>query len=88
MNIQIFYFTYIALFFFSFILCTYSFVFLLHRSRDVENGGVGALHVVGVQAVLTEYLIRFYELIFDVKVPSVPSGEQGEGIYLNLTQLK
>lgn len=61
--------------------CVLTFLFL-YRSRDVENGGVGALHVVGVQAVLTEYLIRFYELIFDEKVPSVPSGEQGEGMYV------
>ncbi|KAG8199000.1 hypothetical protein JTE90_001799 [Oedothorax gibbosus] len=51
----------------------------LLRSRDVENGGVGALHVVGVQAVLTEYLIRFADLIFDEKVPFL-SGSEQEGL--------
>ncbi|XP_015923117.1 uncharacterized protein [Parasteatoda tepidariorum] len=51
----------------------------LLRSRDVENGGVGALHVVGVQAVLTEYLIRFSDLIFDEKV-SLLSGSEQEGL--------
>lgn len=56
-------------------------IFFLFRSRDVENGGVGALHVVGVQAVLTEYLIRFHDLIFDEKVSLVPGSEQNEGIY-------
>lgn len=49
------------------------------RSRDVENGGVGALHVVGIQAVLTEYLIRFSDLIFDEKASFLSSSEQ-EGI--------
>ncbi|XP_035217110.1 GTPase-activating protein CdGAPr-like isoform X2 [Stegodyphus dumicola] len=49
----------------------------LLRSRDVENGGVGALHVVGVQAVLTEYLIRFADLIFDEKIPLLPSDQEG-----------
>ncbi|GFY50175.1 hypothetical protein TNIN_132391 [Trichonephila inaurata madagascariensis] len=51
----------------------------LLRSRDVENGGVGALHVVGVQAVLTEYLIRFSDLIFDDK-GSLLSGSEQEGL--------
>ncbi|GFR18631.1 GTPase-activating protein CdGAPr, partial [Trichonephila clavata] len=51
----------------------------LLRSRDVENGGVGALHVVGVQAVLTEYLIRFSDLIFDDKGSLLSSSEQ-EGL--------
>ncbi|KAF8783241.1 Rho GTPase-activating protein 32 like protein [Argiope bruennichi] len=51
----------------------------LLRSRDVENGGVGALHVVGIQAVLTEYLIRFSDLIFDDKASFLSSSEQ-EGL--------
>ncbi|GBO00768.1 GTPase-activating protein CdGAPr, partial [Araneus ventricosus] len=51
----------------------------LLRSRDVENGGVGALHVVGIQAVLTEYLIRFSDLIFDEKASFLSSSEQ-EGL--------
>ncbi|XP_076325636.1 uncharacterized protein LOC143233352 isoform X2 [Tachypleus tridentatus] len=42
----------------------------LLRSKDVEGGGgVGALHVVGVQAVLTEYLIRYVDLIFNNRLP-------------------
>ncbi|GIX72526.1 hypothetical protein CEXT_626881 [Caerostris extrusa] len=45
----------------------------LLRSRDIENGGVGALHVVGVQAVLTEYLIRYTDIIFSEKMPVFPS---------------
>ncbi|XP_042895156.1 uncharacterized protein [Parasteatoda tepidariorum] len=45
----------------------------LLRSRDIENGGVGALHVVGVQAVLTEYLIRYTDIIFSEKMPIFPS---------------
>ncbi|XP_013781686.2 uncharacterized protein LOC106465982 isoform X3 [Limulus polyphemus] len=51
----------------------------LLRSKDVESGGgVGALHVVGVQAVLTEYLIRYVDLIFNDKLPILqsPSSEQ------------
>ncbi|XP_067138233.1 uncharacterized protein [Centruroides vittatus] len=45
----------------------------LLRSRDVEGGGVGALHVVGVQAILTEYLIRYVDLIFSDRIPAFPS---------------
>ncbi|XP_054706969.1 LOW QUALITY PROTEIN: rho GTPase-activating protein 32-like [Uloborus diversus] len=45
----------------------------LLRSRDIENGGVGALHVVGVQAVLTEYLIRYTDIIFSEKMPIFPT---------------
>lgn len=45
----------------------------LLRSRDVEGGGVGALHVVGVQAILTEYLIRYVDLIFSDRIPTFPS---------------
>lgn len=53
------------------------------RSRDIENGGVGALHVVGVQAVLTEYLIRYTDIIFSEKMPIFPTLSVGEGnIYL------
>ncbi|XP_076366943.1 LOW QUALITY PROTEIN: uncharacterized protein LOC143255339 [Tachypleus tridentatus] len=51
----------------------------LLRSKDVESGGgVGALHIVGVQAVLTEYLIRYVDLIFNDKLPILqsPSSEQ------------
>ncbi|PRD36183.1 UNVERIFIED_CONTAM: CdGAPr [Trichonephila clavipes] len=51
----------------------------LLRSRDIENGGVGALHVVGVQAVLTEYLIRYTDIIFSEKMPVFPSPKINEG---------
>ncbi|GBL62072.1 hypothetical protein AVEN_140962-1, partial [Araneus ventricosus] len=47
-------------------------------SRDIENGGVGALHVVGVQAVLTEYLIRYTDIIFSEKMPVFPSPKISE----------
>ncbi|CAL1265806.1 unnamed protein product [Larinioides sclopetarius] len=50
----------------------------LLRSRDIENGGVGALHVVGVQAVLTEYLIRYTDIIFSEKMPVFPSPKISE----------
>ena len=36
----------------------------LLRSKSLELGGVAALQGVGVQAVVTEYLIRYCELIF------------------------
>ncbi|XP_013786309.1 uncharacterized protein LOC106470310 [Limulus polyphemus] len=42
----------------------------LLRCKEMEaGGGVGALHVVGVQAILTEYLIRYVDLIFREKLP-------------------
>ncbi|XP_076322325.1 uncharacterized protein LOC143231655 isoform X3 [Tachypleus tridentatus] len=42
----------------------------LLRCKEMETGsGVGALHVVGVQAILTEYLIRYVDLIFREKLP-------------------
>ncbi|KAG8177293.1 hypothetical protein JTE90_023610 [Oedothorax gibbosus] len=50
----------------------------LLRSRDLENGAVGALHVVGVQAVLTEYLIRYTDIIFSEKMPVFPSPKINE----------
>lgn len=35
------------------------------RSQDLEiQGSVGALHFIGVQAVLTEYLIRYVDILF------------------------
>ena len=42
----------------------------LLRSKSIEIGGVAALQGVGVQAVVTEYLIRYCELIFNDKMPS------------------
>ncbi|CAB4068924.1 ARHGAP32 [Lepeophtheirus salmonis] len=36
----------------------------LLRSKSLEVGGVAALQGVGIQAVVTEYLIRYCELIF------------------------
>jgi hypothetical protein len=48
----------------------------LLRSKALEMGGVAALQGVGVQAVVTEYLIRYCELIFSDKMPSYPSNKQ------------
>lgn len=62
------------------VVCFYTNISLF-RSRDIENGAVGALHVVGVQAVLTEYLIRYTDIIFSEKMPVFPSPKINEGIY-------
>ncbi|RWS12429.1 uncharacterized protein B4U79_06479 [Dinothrombium tinctorium] len=44
----------------------------LLRSKDIEtHGGVTALHMIGVQAVLTEYLIRFVDSLFNDESPAV-----------------
>ena len=47
----------------------------LLRCKSLEVGGVAALQGVGVQAVVTEYLIKYCELIFSDKLPaySVPA---------------
>merc|ERR1712223_1931869 len=45
----------------------------LLRAKILETGGVAALQGVGVQAVVTEYLIRYCELIFSDKMPSYNS---------------
>ena len=45
----------------------------LLRAKSLESGGVEALQGVGVQAVVTEYLIRYCELIFSDKMPSYNS---------------
>jgi len=43
----------------------------LLRSKQLENGsGVAALHGVGIQAVVTEFLIRYTDYIFS-PIPSV-----------------
>ena len=42
----------------------------LLRCKSLEVGGVAALQGVGVQAVVTEYLIKYCELIFSDKLPS------------------
>lgn len=46
----------------------------LLRSKSLEGGGVAALQGVGVQAVVTECLIRYCELIFNDKMPSYNNG--------------
>merc|ERR1712223_395760 len=46
----------------------------LLRAKILETGGVAALQGVGVQAVVTEYLIRYCELIFSDKMPSYTNG--------------
>ena len=48
----------------------------LLRSKSLEMGGVAALQGVGVQAVVTEYLIRYCELIFSDKMPSYPNNKE------------
>ncbi|XP_037516464.1 uncharacterized protein LOC119393491 isoform X1 [Rhipicephalus sanguineus] len=48
----------------------------LLRSKDLEVASVGALHVIGVQAVLTEYLICYVDLIFNDKMPTYPSSPE------------
>ncbi|KAG0433734.1 hypothetical protein HPB47_019636 [Ixodes persulcatus] len=48
----------------------------LLRSKDLEAASVGALHVIGVQAVLTEYLICYVDLIFNDKMPAYPSSPE------------
>ncbi|GAB6027398.1 hypothetical protein CHUAL_001672 [Chamberlinius hualienensis] len=42
----------------------------LLRSKELEIGGVAALQVVGVQAVVTEFLIHYSDLIFNDKMPA------------------
>jgi len=38
----------------------------LLRCKDLESSaGVGALHFIGVQAILTEYLIRYIDVLFN-----------------------
>ena len=46
----------------------------LLRSKSLEGGGVAALQGVGVQAVVTECLIRYCELIFNDKMPTYNNG--------------
>lgn len=46
----------------------------LLRSKSLEGGGVAALQGVGVQAVVTECLIRYCELIFNDKMPNYNNG--------------
>lgn len=41
----------------------------LLRCRELEFGGVAALQGVGVQAVVTEFLVVYYAAIFDKKNP-------------------
>ena len=41
----------------------------LLRCKSLELGGVAALQGVGVQAVVTEYLIKYCELLFSDKFP-------------------
>ncbi|CAN7982846.1 unnamed protein product, partial [Ixodes hexagonus] len=48
----------------------------LLRSKDLEAASVGALHVIGVQAVLTEYLICYVDLIFNDKMPAYPTSPE------------
>ncbi|KAI9551394.1 hypothetical protein GHT06_021727 [Daphnia sinensis] len=45
----------------------------LLRCKELEFGGVAALQGVGVQAVVTECLVRYVDLIFSDKVPTIPA---------------
>ena len=42
----------------------------LIRCKELESGGVAALKGIGVQAVVTEYLVRHADLIFTDKLPT------------------
>ncbi|CAG7836078.1 unnamed protein product [Allacma fusca] len=42
----------------------------LIRCKELEAGGVAALKGIGVQAVVTEYLVRHADLIFNDKLPT------------------
>ena len=47
-----------------------------YRSKELESGGgAAALQGVGIQAVVTEFLILYAELIFSDKMPSYSSPE-------------
>ncbi|XP_064470782.1 uncharacterized protein LOC135385411 isoform X2 [Ornithodoros turicata] len=50
----------------------------LLRSKDLEVASVGVLKVIGVQAVLTEYLICYVDLIFNDKMPAYPSSPESQ----------
>ena len=45
--------------------------YLISRSKELESGGgAAALQGVGVQAIVTEFLIRYGDIIFSDKMPS------------------
>ena len=50
----------------------------LLRCKSLEVGGVAALQGVGVQAVVTEYLIKYCELIFNDKLPAYNTPTMGQ----------
>nr|XP_045581735.1 GTPase-activating protein CdGAPr-like isoform X3 [Procambarus clarkii] len=53
----------------------------LLRSKDLDMGGVAALQAakkdVGTQAVVTEYLVRYVDLIFNDKIPTFSHSTNG-----------
>ncbi|XP_050726285.1 GTPase-activating protein CdGAPr-like isoform X3 [Eriocheir sinensis] len=49
----------------------------LLRSKDLDMGGVAALQDVGTQAVVTEYLVRYVDLIFNDKIPTFSHSTNG-----------
>lgn len=62
----------------------------LLRCKELEVGGVAALQGVGVQAVVTEFLIIYADLIFcSVPLPmssaSPPQGERAASTFNKLT---
>lgn len=51
-------------------------IFVSFRSKELESGGgAAALQGVGIQAVVTECLIVYADLIFSDKMPSYNSPE-------------
>ena len=56
--------------------CSYEIFLTTYRSKELESGGgAAALQGVGIQAVVTEFLILYAELIFSDKMPSYSSPE-------------
>ena len=61
----------------------------LLRSKQLENGsGVAALHGVGIQAVVTEFLIRYTDYIFS-PIPNVGAKlPPTKGNYMLIIEIK
>ncbi|CAG2108521.1 unnamed protein product [Medioppia subpectinata] len=58
----------------------------LLRSRDLENrlgADLAALQVIGIQAVLTEYLIDNYDHVFALKEPNARNVTSGHHVFAN-----
>ena len=63
-------------------------LYLYCRSKELESGGgAAALQGVGIQAVVTEFLILYADLIFSDKMPSYSSPELKSMLLRNLFSL-